>query len=163
MSVTNADEGAIFVDSSTAGTVQVPEYLMQLFPSLSAQHRDVVVTKYSGLGAPIDQVTAIMGECMYGTRTISFVSYSHFCSHIRLPHLLPTSSFQRKSIQGKLKVQQRSEDSDIKFNQGQFAIPPATHGMDVSFYFPSYVRGHNMFNCILISFQHECKWRSLLQ
>ncbi|SJL12161.1 uncharacterized protein ARMOST_15582 [Armillaria ostoyae] len=119
MSVTNADEGAIFVDSTTAGTVQVPEYLMQLFPSLSAQHRDVAVAKYSGLGAPIDQVTAIMGD------------------HICLPYILPASRFQRKGIQGKLKVQQRSEDVDIKFNQGQFAIPPATHGMDVSFYFPS--------------------------
>ncbi|PBK93164.1 alpha/beta-hydrolase [Armillaria gallica] len=103
MSVTNADEGAIFVDSSTAGTVQVPEYLMQLFPSLSAQHRDVAVTKYSGLGAPIDQVTAIMGESIF---------------------VCPTY-FLLRAFQGK------------RAFKGQFAIPPATHGMDVSFYFPS--------------------------
>ncbi|KAK0211802.1 Alpha/Beta hydrolase protein [Armillaria fumosa] len=87
MSVTNTNEGALFVDASTAGTVQVPEYLTQLFPNLSAQNRDVAVAKYSGLGTPIEQVTAIMGEL-----------------------------------------------SNI---QGQFAIPPAGHGDDVPYYFPS--------------------------
>ncbi|KAK0441068.1 Alpha/Beta hydrolase protein [Armillaria borealis] len=112
MSITNADEGAIFVDSSTAGTVQVPEYLMQLFPSLSAQHRDVAVAKYSGLGAPIDQVTAIMGESIF---------------------VCPTY-FLLRAFQGRATFK---ANNDIKFNQGQFAIPPATHGMDVSFYFPS--------------------------
>ncbi|KAK0482570.1 Alpha/Beta hydrolase protein [Armillaria novae-zelandiae] len=65
MSITNANEGGIFVDSSTADTVQVPEYLTQLFPNLSAQNRDIAVTKYSGLGTPIDQVTAIMGESIF--------------------------------------------------------------------------------------------------
>ncbi|KAK0463608.1 Alpha/Beta hydrolase protein [Desarmillaria tabescens] len=85
MSVTNTDEGGPFVDSSTAGTVQVPDYLTQLFPSLSVQNRDIAVAKYSGLGAPIEQVAAIMGESIFG----------------------------------------------------QFAIPPATHGSDVPYYFPS--------------------------
>ncbi len=71
MSVTNTNEGGIFVDSSTAGTVQVPQYLTQLFPNLSAQNRDVAVTKYSGLGTPIEQVAAIMGECMCSTLIIN--------------------------------------------------------------------------------------------
>ncbi|KAK0441069.1 Alpha/Beta hydrolase protein [Armillaria borealis] len=87
MSVTNTNEGALFVDASTAGTVQIPQYLTQLFPNLNAQNRDVAVAKYSGLGTPIEQVTAIMGEL-----------------------------------------------SNV---QGQFAIPPAGHGDDVSYYFPS--------------------------
>ncbi|SJL12164.1 uncharacterized protein ARMOST_15585 [Armillaria ostoyae] len=104
MSVTNTNEGGIFVNSSTAGTVQVPQYLTQLFPNLSAQNRDVAVTKYSGLGTPIEQVTAIMGESIY----------------IHLPHLLLASPFRTKSD-----------------TQGQFAIPPANHGNDVSYYFPS--------------------------
>ncbi|KAK0441071.1 Alpha/Beta hydrolase protein [Armillaria borealis] len=65
MSVTNTNEGGIFVNSSTAGTVQVPQYLTQLFPNLSAQNRDVAVTKYSSLGTPIEQVTAIMGETIF--------------------------------------------------------------------------------------------------
>ncbi|SJL12162.1 uncharacterized protein ARMOST_15583 [Armillaria ostoyae] len=65
MSVTNTNEGALFVDASTAGTVQVPQYLTQLFPNLSAQNRDVAVAKYSSLGTPIEQVTAIMGESIF--------------------------------------------------------------------------------------------------
>ncbi|KAK0211804.1 Alpha/Beta hydrolase protein [Armillaria fumosa] len=129
LSITNADEGSLFVNASTASTVQVPEYLMQLFPSLSAQNRGVAVAKYSGLGAPIDQVTLIMGD------------------HIRLPYLLLASRFPReKDIQGKLKVQPRTEDMDIKFNQGQFAIPPATHGMDVAFYFTANASAVPAFN-----------------
>ncbi|KAK0496860.1 Alpha/Beta hydrolase protein [Armillaria luteobubalina] len=67
MSITNANEGAVFVNSSTAGTVQVPEYLTQLFPNLSDQNRDTAVTKYSSLGTPIEQVTAIMGESDHGS------------------------------------------------------------------------------------------------
>ncbi|KAG7448366.1 alpha/beta-hydrolase [Guyanagaster necrorhizus] len=65
MSVTNSDEGLVFVDLSTANTVQVPDYLTQLFPTLSAQQRDVAVAKYASLGTPIEQVTAIMGESIF--------------------------------------------------------------------------------------------------
>ncbi|KAK0463613.1 Alpha/Beta hydrolase protein [Desarmillaria tabescens] len=65
MSITNTNEGGPFVDTSTAGTVQVSEYLTQLFPNLSDQNRAVAVTKYSGLGAPIEQVAAIMGETIF--------------------------------------------------------------------------------------------------
>ncbi|SJL12160.1 uncharacterized protein ARMOST_15581 [Armillaria ostoyae] len=131
MSITNADEGSLFVNASTASTVQVPEYLTQLFPSLSAQNRDVAVTKYSGLGAPIDQVTAIMGESI-------FVCPTYFLLR----------AFQgRGAFKASWKVQQRSEDNDIKkFNQGQFAIPPATHGMDVAFYFTANASAVPAFN-----------------
>ncbi len=73
MSITNANEGSLFVNQSTASTVQVPEYLTQLFPSLSAQNRNVAVEKYSGLGTPIDQVDLIMGECTCGTFIINAV------------------------------------------------------------------------------------------
>ncbi|KAK0211208.1 Alpha/Beta hydrolase protein [Desarmillaria ectypa] len=85
MSVTNTNEGGLFVDSSTSGTVQVPDYLTQLFPNLSDQNRAIAVAKYSGLGSPIEQVTAIMGESIFG----------------------------------------------------HFATPPAGHGNDVAYYFPS--------------------------
>ena len=102
MSMTNVNEGGIFVDSSTAGTVQVPEYLTQLFPSMNAQNRDIAVAKYSDLGTPIEQVTAIMAECMCGTFVISAAEPG--CgSYICLPDLLLASRFPRKEgIQGKL-------------------------------------------------------------
>ncbi|KAK0211206.1 Alpha/Beta hydrolase protein [Desarmillaria ectypa] len=102
MSVTNTDEGGPFVDSTTAGTVQVPEYLTQLFPNLSDQNRDIAVTKYSSLGSPIEQVTAIMGESI-------FVCPTYFLLR----------GFKGKTF------------------KGQFAIPPASHGSDVPYYFPS--------------------------
>ncbi|KAK0211202.1 Alpha/Beta hydrolase protein [Desarmillaria ectypa] len=102
MSVTNADEGGIFVDSRTAGTVQVPEYLTQLFPNLSDQNRTIAVAKYSTLGTPIQQVTAIMGESI-------FVCPTYFLLR----------AFNGRGF------------------KGQFAIPPASHGSDVSYYFPS--------------------------
>ncbi|KAK0211801.1 Alpha/Beta hydrolase protein [Armillaria fumosa] len=111
MSITNANEGAIFVNSSTAGTVQVPEYLTQLFPNLSAQNRNIAVTKYSSLGTPIEQVTAIMGESI-------FVCPTYFLLR----------AFEGKAF------------------KGQFAIPPADHGSDVSYYFPSNANGIPAFN-----------------
>ncbi|PBK93163.1 alpha/beta-hydrolase [Armillaria gallica] len=112
MSITNANEGSLFVNQSTASTVQIPEYLTQLFPSLSAQNRDVAVEKYSGLGAPIDQVNAIMGESIF---------------------VCPTY-FLLRAFQGK------------RTFKGQFAIPPATHGMDVAFYFTANASGVPAFN-----------------
>ncbi|KAK0196593.1 Alpha/Beta hydrolase protein [Armillaria mellea] len=102
MSMTNVNEGGIFVDSSTAGTVQVPEYLTQLFPSMSAQNRDIAVAKYSDLGTPIEQVTAIMAESI-------FVCPTYFLLR----------AFEGRAF------------------KGQFAIPPANHGNDISYYFPS--------------------------
>ncbi|PBK93165.1 alpha/beta-hydrolase [Armillaria gallica] len=102
MSVTNTNEGALFVDASTAGTVQVPQYLTQLFPNLHAQNRDVAVAKYSGLGTPIEQVTAIMGESIF---------------------ICPTY-FLLRGFKGRA-------------FKGQFAIPPAGHGDDVPYYYPS--------------------------
>ncbi|KAK0435637.1 Alpha/Beta hydrolase protein [Armillaria borealis] len=102
LSVTNADEGAVFVNQSTADTVQVPEYLTQLFPNLSAQHRAVAIAKYSGLGTPIEQVTAILGESIF------------VCPTYYLLRAYKGRAFK-----------------------GQFAIPPAYHGDDVFYYFPS--------------------------
>ncbi|KAK0239584.1 Alpha/Beta hydrolase protein [Armillaria nabsnona] len=102
MSVTNTNEGALFVNASTVGTVQVPQYLTQLFPNLNAQNRDVAVAKYSGLGTPIEQVTAIMGESIF---------------------ICPTY-FLLRGFKGRA-------------FKGQFAIPPAGHGDDVPYYYPS--------------------------
>lgn len=39
--------------------------MTQLFPNLSAQNRDIAVAKYSGLGTPIEQLTAVMGEFIF--------------------------------------------------------------------------------------------------
>ncbi|KAG5350895.1 hypothetical protein C0989_008867 [Termitomyces sp. Mn162] len=62
LAVTNAFEGFIFVDQSTAGTVTTPEYVSQLFPKLGAQEIAEATAQYADLGAPIDQANAIQGE-----------------------------------------------------------------------------------------------------
>ncbi|KAK0463609.1 Alpha/Beta hydrolase protein [Desarmillaria tabescens] len=102
LSVTNTNEGAPFINPGTVNTVQVPEYLTQLFPNLSIQNRDIAVTKYSGLGIPIQQVAAIMGESIFVCPTYYLLR-----------------AFKGRAF------------------KGEFAIPPATHGADVHYYFPS--------------------------
>ncbi|KAF8170425.1 Alpha/Beta hydrolase protein [Pholiota molesta] len=61
-SVTNSFEGTIFVNQSTANTVQVPQFLSQLFPTIGSDAIKKATALYAGLGTNIFQVTAIMGE-----------------------------------------------------------------------------------------------------
>ena len=63
MAVTNTFEGTNFVNSSTASTVQIPEYLVNLFPKLGEAEVREGTAQYAKLGSPIDQVVGIMGEC----------------------------------------------------------------------------------------------------
>jgi cholinesterase len=62
-SVTNTFEGALFVDQSTASTVQIPEYISQLFPAFGSKEIEATQAQYAGLGSNIFQAVAIMGEC----------------------------------------------------------------------------------------------------
>ena len=63
LSFTNTFEGNMFVDQNTSATVQVADYVSQLFPNFSARETNAAVTQYAGLGTNIFQVNAIMGEC----------------------------------------------------------------------------------------------------
>ena len=65
LSVTNTFEGAAFVNSSISDTVQVTEYVAELFPDFSPKQSSAVVAQYAGLGTNFSQVVAIMGECEY--------------------------------------------------------------------------------------------------
>lgn len=65
LSVTNTFEGASFVDTSTASTVQVPNYVEQLFPKLGAQNAAAAAAVYADVGEHIDQVIGIMGESIF--------------------------------------------------------------------------------------------------
>jgi cholinesterase len=65
LSVTNAFEGTIFVNQSTADTVQIPQYISQLFPTIGPDAIKTATALYAGLGTNIFQANAIMGECMY--------------------------------------------------------------------------------------------------
>ncbi|KAF4614264.1 hypothetical protein D9613_008001 [Agrocybe pediades] len=64
-SVTNPMEGADFVNQSIASTVQVADYVSQLFPNLQPPDIDGATRLYAGLGSNISQVIAIMGESIF--------------------------------------------------------------------------------------------------
>lgn len=61
--MTNTFEGSIFVNLSTASTVQIPEYLVNLFPKLGEADVREGTAQYANLGSSIEQVIGIMGEC----------------------------------------------------------------------------------------------------
>ena len=65
LSFTNTFEGNIFVDQNTSATVQVADYVSQLFPNLGGPEINAAAAQYAGLGTNIFQVNAIMGECKY--------------------------------------------------------------------------------------------------
>lgn len=62
LAVTNTFEGANFVDSSTASTVQVADYASNLFPKISAAQAQAAAKQYQGTGTNIAQAIGIMGE-----------------------------------------------------------------------------------------------------
>ena len=51
------------MNQSTSATVQVADYVSQLFPNFGPQEINAAVAQYEGLGTNIFQVNAIMGEC----------------------------------------------------------------------------------------------------
>ena len=68
LSVTNTFEGNLFVNQNTSATVQVADYVSQLFPNFGPQEINTAAARYAGLGTNIFQVNAIMGECEYPNR-----------------------------------------------------------------------------------------------
>ena len=68
LSVTNTFEGNLFVNQNTSATVQVADYVSQLFPNFGPQEINTAAAQYAGLGTNIFQVNAIMGECEYPNR-----------------------------------------------------------------------------------------------
>jgi hypothetical protein len=65
LSITNTFEGNlnVFVDQNTSATVQVADYVSQLFPNFNLQEINTATAQCAGLGTNVFQVNAIMGEC----------------------------------------------------------------------------------------------------
>jgi hypothetical protein len=59
--VTNAHEGTLFVDQN--GEFEMAAYVRGLFPLFSVQESAAAAAAYSLVGSPVEQVTAIVGEC----------------------------------------------------------------------------------------------------
>ncbi|KAJ6577932.1 Alpha/Beta hydrolase protein, partial [Mycena capillaripes] len=60
--VTNAFEGTIFVDKSTAATANATQYALDLFPNFNPAEADRVGSLYAGLSTQLFQTNAVMGE-----------------------------------------------------------------------------------------------------
>ncbi|KAF4596861.1 hypothetical protein EYR40_007448 [Pleurotus pulmonarius] len=65
LTMTNTREGNDFVDPRTAGTVTAADYTLRLFPYIGIANAANAARLYAGIGAPIDQVNAIMGEAIF--------------------------------------------------------------------------------------------------
>ncbi|KAH9481797.1 putative secreted lipase [Psilocybe cubensis] len=82
---TNTFEGQTFVNQSTADTVQVVDYVSQLFPELGSKEVHAAAAQYAGLGTNIAQVVSIMGECMFFFSLYPFFIYILCVSEFAIP------------------------------------------------------------------------------
>lgn len=71
LSVTNAFEGAIFVNPDIVSAIQIPSYLANLFPEFRDTEVAAGVAQYQNQGTPVDQAIAILGECKSQVRFLS--------------------------------------------------------------------------------------------
>ena len=51
------------MNPNTSDTVQVADYVSQLYPNFGREEINAAVAQYAGLGTNFFQVIAIMGEC----------------------------------------------------------------------------------------------------
>jgi len=63
LSFTNSNEGFVFVNQDSSPNVA--NYVAQLFPLFGQKDIDAAAAHYTGLGTPLEQVTAIMGEAIF--------------------------------------------------------------------------------------------------
>ena len=104
LSIVNSHEGDIFVNQTTAATVQIPNYVANFFPNLGAQDITAAAQLYQGLGSNIEQANLIAGECELVSQLIRGLKprILFLRSHSCLSHILPPQSFQRTCVQGAL-------------------------------------------------------------
>ena len=134
-------EGDIFVNQNTSDTIQVADYVSQLFPNFGRKEIDGVVEQYEGLGTGtnIFKVNAIMGECellfffvLGDSEVADFFGWQRFlfvrriCCYVLLMDVV--TRFGVPLIVIVL--------SFLFFLKGEFAVPPGTHGSDIQYYFP---------------------------
>lgn len=70
MMVTNAFEGADFVDPSAPANVSVSNYVANSFPTFGTKEADAVAALYKDLGSAATQIGLILGE---GIRAFPFI------------------------------------------------------------------------------------------
>lgn len=84
------------MNSGTAGTVQAANYVQQLFPKTGSTEANAAAAAYSSVGAPINQVIGIMGECM-----VSFMMPFHIVTFLVLAIFICPTYFLLQAFQGR--------------------------------------------------------------
>ncbi|KAF7293252.1 Carboxylic ester hydrolase [Mycena chlorophos] len=115
--VTNTNEGVIFVDGADVSNATA--YACDVLPALTLQQDAKVAQIYASLGSPLEQAQTIMKE-------LEFVC----------PSFYALAAFPGKSY----KVTSRWYPAWFFTDplQAQFTVPPALHGDDIAYYFPSF-------------------------
>lgn len=90
--MSNVNEGNLFVNQTTAPTVDAAQYSRDLFPGLSRTLSAAISRLYAGLGPPIEQVNKIMGECLSFRRVVRGTRVHSIASHPHMSYLFPASS-----------------------------------------------------------------------
>jgi hypothetical protein len=63
MSITNLNEGRIFVDQDSSISANVTEYILQLFPLISSEDANTAAGLYASTGLPpVNQSTLVQSE-----------------------------------------------------------------------------------------------------
>ncbi|KAK1234058.1 hypothetical protein PQX77_002752, partial [Marasmius sp. AFHP31] len=127
LAVHNTNEGDLFVNRTATAPLNASEYAASLFPKLTQQDTAAVAELYAGLGSDVTQESLIVGE---GSPRLL----------VCIKHSIQKSSkaifiFPRNS---NLLADTLLFDSFLA-HQAEFAIPPAIHGQDSSFYWPSLI------------------------
>ncbi|KAF9557097.1 alpha/beta-hydrolase [Agrocybe pediades] len=116
-SVTNTFEGVAFVNQATANTVQVADYVTQLFPNISPAQAQAAAAQYAGLGTNIFQVNGIMGESI-------FICPTYFLLR----------AFGGKAFKGEFAIPPGGHGQDVAYYFTNGVPPPfADPGFDAAF------------------------------
>ncbi|KAJ3754100.1 Alpha/Beta hydrolase protein [Lentinula raphanica] len=118
LSITNSNEGNIFVNQTDPIT-NVSLYAGTLFPTFGSQQAQEIAQLYKDLGTPLQQDNLIMGECVRK----QWLEGEHLITDFRsLARLIHADSFGQGEFA-----------SSASFT----AVPPATHGSDLVYYWTS--------------------------
>ncbi|KAJ7499547.1 Alpha/Beta hydrolase protein [Mycena latifolia] len=117
LSVMNTFEGVKFVDQTTADTANATQYALVLFPNFGPAQADQVGSLYAGLGTPLFQENALMGESIFICPTYLLRAFGSRAFKARPFELI------RETLS--------------LHAQAEFAIPPGQHANDVPYYWPS--------------------------
>lgn len=120
LSVVNSHEGDTFVNQTTAATVQIPNYVANLFPNLGAQDITAAAQLYQGLGSNIKQANLIAGE-----------------SILVCPTYYLLKAFSGRVFKGEFAVPPAVHGSDVAYYFSSFIYPGTSINADLQTAFSS--------------------------